>query len=198
MNKTTGKKFGKSEDGAVWLDSNKTSPTQFYQFWVTCDDAGVEEYLKIYTTLTKDEIEEILTRHREKPADRLAQTRLAEEVTKLVHGDKATKKAQQVTEVLTGKQAVGDIQDMEVIEEIRKQIPSVAISQGTPMIDVLVNTGLATSKTEARRLLAENAIAVNGKKTNQENFNDSDFTSGRLLIRKGKAFKDSVLVELTN
>lgn len=196
MNKTTGKKFGKSENGAVWLDATKTSVTQFYQFWITCDDAGVEEYLKIYTTLTKEEVDQTMSRHREKPAERIAQTRLADEVTRLVHGERATRSAREVTEILTGKKTLQDVQNVEVTEEIRKQIPSITVSRETSIIDVLVTTGLATSKTEARRLLAGNAIAINGNKISREKLSEEDFQHNRLLIRKGKAFKDSALVEL--
>src|SRR5690606_13133589 len=83
INKATGKKFGKSEGGAVWLDPKKTSPTQFYQFWINCDDEGVEDYLKIYTTISKPELETLMAEHRERPMERRAQIRLAEEVARL-------------------------------------------------------------------------------------------------------------------
>lgn len=194
INKVTGIKFGKSEAGAVWLDPAKTSPTQFYQFWINCDDEGVEDYLKIYTTLSKADISELLVRHRENSKARLAQTRLAQEVTNLVHGDDAQIVAMTVTDCLVGKIPIGQAGAM-ALEEIRKEIPGALASPGSEIADVLTETGLASSKTEARRLLAENAISINNQKTRKEQLEENDFQNGRLLIRRGKAFKDSVLVE---
>lgn len=194
INKATGKKFGKSEGGAVWLDPKKTSPTQFYQFWINCDDEGVEDYLKIYTTITKDELDKLMAEHRANPAERKAQTRLAEQVTKLVHGDAELATARAVTEVLTGKRSIADLTDF-VLAAMRKEVPAVRAQAGHEIADLLAQTGLAGSKTEARRLLADNAISINGQKTQKERLEEDDFQDGRLLIRKGKAFKDSALVE---
>ena len=194
VNKATGIKFGKSEAGAVWLDAAKTSPTQFYQFWINCDDEGVEDYMKVYTLLQKNELEELMRRHRENPRERLAQTRLAEEVTRLVHGEKELAIAKAVTEVLTGKKSVAEL-DSAALDAVRKEVPATNAQAGAELADVLVATGLASSKTEARRFLAENAISVNGQKTQKEHLEQGDFQNGRLLIRKGKAFKDSALVE---
>jgi len=194
INKTTGVKFGKSEAGAVWLDPAKTTPTQFYQFWINCDDAGVEDYIKIYTLLPKEAIESIMEEHRNNPGQRVAQTRLAEEATRLVHGEEALRVAKRVTDCLTGKLAIGDADD--AVEALRKEIPAVTEQGDSLITEALVASGLATSNTEARRLLKENAISVNGHKVQRENFEPSDFQSGRLLLRRGKAFKDSALVEL--
>jgi tyrosyl-tRNA synthetase len=194
INKSTGVKFGKSEAGAVWLDPAKTTPTQFYQFWINCDDAGVEDYIKIYTLLPKETIESVMEEHRSNPGQRIAQTRLAEEATRLVHGEEALRIAQRVTDCLTGKLAIGDADD--VASEIRKEIPTIAVEDGSSIIEALVSSGLASSNTEARRFLKDNAIAVNGQKVQRENFEPGDFQSGRLLLRRGKAFKDSALVEL--
>jgi len=194
INKTTGVKFGKSEAGAVWLDPAKTTPTQFYQFWINCDDAGVEDYIKIYTLLPKEAIESIMEEHRNNPGQRVAQTRLAEEATRLVHGEEALRVAKRVTDCLTGKLAIGDADD--AVEALRKEIPAVTAQGDSLITEALVASGLATSNTEARRLLKENAISVNGHKVQRENFEPSDFQSGRLLLRRGKAFKDSALVEL--
>ena len=95
INKATGVKFGKSEDGAVWLDPTKTTPTQFYQFWINTDDADVEDYLKTYTLLSKDEIEQVMAQQQQDPSQRAAQKKLAEEVTKLVHGEEAVNQAKE-------------------------------------------------------------------------------------------------------
>lgn len=194
INKATGKKFGKSEDGAVWLDPAKTTPTQFYQFWINVDDAGVEDYLKIYTMLSKEEIEAIIKRHNDQPQERLAQTRLAQEVTKLVHGEDKMKAAEQVTAILVGKQSIAGAESL--VDELRQEIPAVHSSKDGSIIQALVESGLASSNTEARRFIKGNAIAVNGVKVQRENFEADDFKNGRILLRRGKAFKDSAVVEL--
>jgi tyrosyl-tRNA synthetase len=194
VNKTTGVKFGKSEAGAVWLNAAKTTPTQFYQFWINCDDAGVEDYLKIYTLLPKKELDKVMAEHRENPSQRVAQRRLAEEVTALIHGHEATEVAKRVTDCLTGRLSIGEAED--VLEAIRREIPHIQTGDHDSIVDALVSGGLATSNTEARRFLKENAISVNGQKVTRENFEPADFQDGRLLLRRGKAFKDSALVEL--
>lgn len=195
INRATGKKFGKSEDGAVWLDPNLTTPTQFYQFWINADDEGVEDYIKLYTLLGKDEVDAIMAKHREDPKKRHAQEHLAIAVTTLVHGEEATQAARAVTEILKNPQALALTEDAKALEELRKEIPSTTAAVGDDILDVLVATGLATSKTEARRFVQGNAIAINGQKINRETFEADDFQNGRLLIRKGKAFKDSALIE---
>jgi tyrosyl-tRNA synthetase len=194
VNKSTGVKFGKSEAGAVWLDPAKTSPTQFYQFWINCDDQGVEDYLKIYTMISQEELATLMAEQRQNPKDRRAQWRLAEEVTTLVHGEKATHIARVITDVLRGATSVGDV-SQEVIENMRKEIATATVQPGTELIEALVQARLASSKTEARRFVSENAIAMNGQKTQKEHLEDGDFQNGRLLLRRGKAFKDSALVE---
>lgn len=194
INKATGKKFGKTEDGAVWLDPAKTTPTQFYQFWINADDAGVEEYLKIFTELDKESVDNIMSEHRQKPADRIAQTALAKETTTLVHGEQEMRTAQAVTEFMTGKQPIGEADS--ALAAIRKEIPSAQVAATSSIVDALVATSLASSNSEARRLLESNGIAVNGQKVTREHFEANDFQNGRLLLRRGKAFKDSALIEL--
>ncbi|MCA9334493.1 tyrosine--tRNA ligase, partial [Candidatus Saccharibacteria bacterium] len=194
INKATGKKFGKSEDGAVWLDPAKTTPTQFYQFWINVDDAGVEDYLKIFTMLPSELIDSIVTAHKNRPQERLAQKRLAEEVTRLVHGEDKMHAAEKVTSILVGKQSIADAAPL--MDELRQEIPVVQGSKAGSIIAVLVATGLATSNTEARRLIKGDAIAINGAKVQREDFEAGDFLGGRALLRRGKAFKDSAIVEL--
>jgi tyrosyl-tRNA synthetase len=194
INKTTGKKFGKSEEGAVWLDPNKTSVTQFYQFWINCDDEGVEDYLKIYTELGKEEIDGLMVMHRENPGARVAQQRLAGEVTTIVHGEEQMHQAERVTNYLTGKMSISEAEAD--LEALRREIPSVHSVQGGSIVDALVAAGLASSNTEARRFIEGNAVSLNGQKVSRENFEVSDFVNGRALLRRGKAFKDSALVEL--
>jgi tyrosyl-tRNA synthetase len=191
---STGRKFGKTEDGAVWLDSKKTSPTQFYQFWINTSDNVVENYLKIFTELSKEEIEETMSRHNEDRQKRLAQTRLAEQVTILIHGEQDMRFAKAVTDYLTAKTLLSEI-DGDVLKIIRREIPSVKASPDGSIIDALVTTGLASSNTAARQLLNDQAVSINGERVSRDQFNPSDFQNGRLLIRRGKAFKDSALVE---
>lgn len=195
INKATGKKFGKSEEGAVWLDPTKTSPTQFYQFWMNTDDEGAEGYLKVFTELSKEEIDKIMHHHKEAPQIRTAQTRLAQEVTQLVHGEAEMKQAEKVTELLVGKVPLTEA-GAATLAVMRKEQPSSLTTATASIIDTLVATGLATSNTEARRLLTGNAVTINNQKVSRENFEATDFVNGHLLLRKGKKFKDTALVEL--
>jgi len=195
INKATGKKFGKSEAGAVWLDPTKTSPTQMYQFWINVDDEGVEDYLKIYTLLPREEIEVVLAEHREKPSERIAQSRLALEVTQIVHGAEAAENAQTATGLLAGIVPIEEA-DEASLAIVRSEQPSLNTNSDGSIINALVMAGLATSNSEARRLLQNNAISLNGAKVQRENFEADDFRGGRLLLRRGKKFKDTALVEL--
>ena len=194
VNKSTGVKFGKSEAGAVWLDPDKTSPTASYQFWINLDDAGLEEYLKIYTEFSRSEIENVLAEHNANPRLRVGQTRLATEVTRLIHGQAAVDFAQEVTSFLTGAQTL-DKASPEALAEIAQQLPG-AQSDGS-IVNALTDCGLASSKTEARRFLDGGSISINGVKvTGRDAFVDQDFLDGHLLLRRGKAFKDSALISL--
>jgi tyrosyl-tRNA synthetase len=195
VNKATGAKFGKSEEGAIWLDSSKTSPTQFYQFWINVEDADVEDYLKVFTFLAKEKIEEVMTEHKADASARKAQKVLAEEVTKLVHGEQQSGSATGVSKYLTSQAPLADANESE-IAELRKEIPSVEAVVGASLIEVLVSSGLASSNSDARRLLGAGAIYINGAPAIKENLEQSDFQNGRLLLRRGKAYKDSALVEL--
>jgi len=194
VNKTTGVKFGKSEAGAIWLDPAKTTPTQFYQFWINCDDAGVEDYLKIYTLLAAEEIKDIMAKHHENPSARRAQVALAVEVTRLVHGDEQLRIATEVTDYLKGAD-VGHAES-KALEALRQEIPAVTARSDGSIVDAMVASGLAGSNTEARRFLKENAVSINGQKVQRDAFEADDFHSNRLLLRRGKAYKDSALVEL--
>lgn len=193
-NKATGTKFGKTEAGAIWLDPTKTTPTQFYQFWINVDDASAADYLKIFTELDKPEVVRIIAEQSKTPGQRPAQTKLAEEVTRLVHGTKSMETAKLVTDTLVGKVPIGEAGG--VLGHLRSEVASVRSTEKGSIIGALVSSGLSASNTEARRLVADNAISINGQKASRENFQPSDFQNGRLLLRRGKAFKDSALVEL--
>jgi len=197
VDKATGRKFGKSETGAVWLDPGKTSPTQFYQFWINTDDADVEDYLKIFTFLGRAEIEQVMNQQRHNPAARHAQQTLAKQVTELVHGQTDIIAAEGVTKYLTSQVSLAEANSQD-LEELRQSIPVVSVSLGGSVIDALVQSHLAASNSDARRLLTSGAVYINGRSAglDKENFEDGDFQNGHLLLRRGKAYKDSALVEL--
>lgn len=178
INKTTGKKFGKSEEGAVWLDAQKTSVYQFYQFWLNVDDEGVIDYLKIYTLLDKEQIEMLSTEQLSNPGGRPAQKRLAYEVTKIVHGDGSADSARRVTEVLFGGFEFTSLSGAD-LELLASEIPTATAGSG--VVDTLVDTGLCVSKGEARRLILGGAISLNGQKVL-----DDQTISQPTLVKKGK------------
>lgn len=180
IDQRSGKKFGKSEVGAVWLDTQKTSPNDFYQFWVNVDDEGVESYLKIYTELTKDEISEVMASFDKDKKQRHAQKVLAYEVTKQVHGQAEADKAQ--------SQAEG-------LQKGSTQTATQTIKD-TSIVDALVKSGLASSKTEARKLLAAGGVYVNGVKATKEHFEPSDVEGGLVKLRRGKTLKNTVIIRL--
>lgn len=183
VNKATGAKFGKSEAGAVWLDANKTSPYDFYQFWLNVDDDGVSDYLKIYTFLSREEIESLLKEFDADRASRVAQKRLAHEVTKIVHGEQVANDVLQVTERLFGKAQLSD-DDYKVIKSVFFRQ---ALTSTSTVMTSLVEFGLASSNTEARRFIQEGAIRVNDERVSEpREFRDSDFHEGIVVLRRGK------------
>lgn len=192
-NKATGAKFGKSEAGAIWLDPTKTSPTQFYQFWINTDDDDVEDYLKKFTFIPLSEIDRVMKAHRQNPSERTAQTALAQAVTALVHGESHNASASTVTAYINGKRPLSQATPDE-IEQIRLQIPVLTSKAGEPIIKLLVDTGLASSNSEARRLLAGKAVYINGQPVTEELLAAADFDGGLALLRRGKAYKDSALI----
>ncbi len=178
INKTTGVKFGKSEEGAVWLDKNKTSVYKFYQFWLNVDDESAADYLKIYTLLTHDEIEKLEESIKNDPSARSSQKTLAYEVTKIVHGETKAKSAKRVTEVLFGSQDAGGLSDEEQAT-LAEEIP--VAKKDNNITEILTDSGVASSKGEARRLLEAGAISVNGQKTT-----DDKTINEIALVKKGK------------
>jgi len=178
INKATGKKFGKSEGGAIWLDSKKTSVYKFYQFWLNVDDEGVIDYAKIYTLLSKEELDQLAERQKARPGAREAQKVLAREVTILVHGKERFESVERVTGVLFGGGSFADLTSDD-LDALATEIPSVAI--GGTIIDSLVAGGICVSNGEAKRLLSSGAISLNGEKV-LEDTNISTTT----LLKKGK------------
>lgn len=178
INKATGKKFGKSEGGAIWLDPRKTSAYKFYQFWLNVDDEGVIDYAKVYTLLSKNELESLAEQQQQNPGARPAQRALAREVTTLVHGKERCESVERVTEVLFGNASFTDL-GADDIDALAEEIPTVAA--GKSVIESLVEAGIAASNGEARRLIANGAISVNGEK-----IQDDQTLHDAALIKKGK------------
>ncbi|MCR4280793.1 MAG: tyrosine--tRNA ligase, partial [Candidatus Kaiserbacteria bacterium] len=157
----TGKKFGKSEQGTVWLDSSKTSPFQFYQFWLNAPDDSAEEFLLKMTLLSTSEIRMIIEEQKKNPGDRHAQKILAREATTLVHGKDIAENVEAVSSVLFGKNEVKDLSADER-ELLLKEAPTFAVRLGMTLVDVLIASGLASSKREARQFIEDGAVTMNG------------------------------------
>jgi len=178
MNKATGKKFGKSEEGAVWLDPKKTSVFKFYQFWLNSDDEGTADYAKVFTLLNQDEIAEMQRQIAENPSAREAQKTLAREVTKIVHGEARTESVERVTSALFGGTHFNDLTG-EDLDVLAGEIPTGL--RGTSVIELLVSTGNASSNGDARRLIEGGAVSINGEKVSE------DFAINEpALLKKGK------------
>lgn len=178
INKTTGVKFGKTEGGAIWLDTAKTSVYKFYQFWLNVDDAGVIDYMKIYTLLSKEEIDAVAENHQANPGARSAQRLLAQEVTTLVHGKERCDSVMRVTDVLFGGAQFASLSDGD-LEALAQEIPTSTI--GKTAVEVLVETQLASSNGDARRLIEGGAVSINGVKCTDDT--NIDIIS---LLKKGK------------
>ena len=178
INKSTGRKFGKSEGGAVWLDENKTSVYKFYQFWLNVDDESAIEYMKIFTMLDRDTIEAIAENHAVNPGARSAQKVLAREVTDIVHGSARRESVERVTEVLFGGGDFKKLSDDD-LGALAEEIPCVDV--GIDVIEALVESGAVGSNGEAKRLLKSGAISLNGEKLAENKVvNDTS------LLKKGK------------
>ncbi len=187
IDKATGKKFGKSEGNAVWLDAEKTSPYQFYQFWLNVSDESVIEHLKRFTFLSLDEIDVLRQESELNPGQRSAQKTLAFQVTEIVHGTDEAVAAQNVSEILFGGRTLGDISEIEK-NILLANAPVTTVRLGAALVDVLVETGLAVSKREARTFIESGAIAIAGKKLEdvESVLSEDWFTDGILLLKRGK------------
>ena len=178
INKSTGRKFGKSEGGAVWLDENKTSVYKFYQFWLNVDDESAIEYMKIFTMLDRDTIEAIAENHAVNPGARSAQKVLAREVTDIVHGSARRESVERVNEVLFGGGDFKKLSDDD-LGALAEEIP--CVDAGIDVIEALVESGAVSSNGEAKRLLKSGAISLNGEKLAENKVvNDTS------LLKKGK------------
>lgn len=188
VTKSDGKKFGKSESGAVWLDAEKTSPYEFYQFWINQSDEDVIKFLKYFTFLGKEEIDRLEQSKNEAPHLREAQKTLAEEVTKFIHGEDALNDAIRISQALFS----GDLKSLSAkeLKDGFKDVPQVTLSNDTTnIVEVLIETGISPSKRQAREDVNNGAIYINGERQQdvdyalaQEDKIDGEFT----IIRRGK------------
>ncbi|PZH92153.1 tyrosine--tRNA ligase [Staphylococcus aureus] len=188
VTKSDGKKFGKSESGAVWLDAEKTSPYEFYQFWINQSDEDVIKFLKYFTFLGKEEIDRLEQSKNEAPHLREAQKTLAEEVTKFIHGEDALNDAIRISQALFS----GDLKSLSAkeLKDGFKDVPQVTLSNDTTnIVEVLIETGISPSKRQAREDVNNGAIYINGERQQDVNYAlapedkiDGEFT----IIRRGK------------
>ena len=179
---STGKKLGKSYGNALWLDENKTSSYEMYQYILNFEDVMMEEYLKKYTFLSKEEIEDIMIKHNEAPNLRIAQKRLAEEVIKFIHGEESYNKALKITEALFS----GDIASLSEneLKDALSGVQTETITEEMNIVDMLVNTKILTSKREAREFINNGSISINGEKINTTD----------MLVNKEKALYNKYIV----
>jgi tyrosyl-tRNA synthetase len=188
VTKADGTKFGKTEGGAVWLDAKKTTPYEFYQFWINAADADVVKYLKYFTFLSHEEIEALERSVEEEPHLRKAQKALAEEMTRLIHGEDSLQQAIKITQALFS----GDVRSLTAseIEQGFKDVPSFnATEADANLVDLLVAAKISPSKRQAREDITNGAVTVNGERITDTSYvlQDSDRIEGQFtIIRRGK------------
>ncbi|MBZ9629956.1 tyrosine--tRNA ligase [Salegentibacter sp. LM13S] len=196
ITKADGTKFGKTEGGNVWLDPNRTSPYNFYQYWLNTSDVDAEKYIKIFTLLGKAEIEKIVEEHKEAPHLRVLQKTLAEEITIMVHSREDYENAVKASEVLFGKSTAADLKSLneatflDVFEGVpQAEVAKAEIENGLDMIAALsAKTDFLQSNGEARRALKENSVSVNKEKVKEDyTITTKDLINDKyIIINKGK------------
>lgn len=202
ITKSDGTKFGKTESGSVWLKPERTSPYKFYQFWLNTDDKDVIKYLKFFTFLPKEVVDELESSVNERPEAREAQKRLAKEITGIVHGETALSRAEQATQVLFG----GSLEGLSGtdIEEIFADVQSTSLSrtsfedEGKGILDLLIDSGVAKSKGEARRSIQEGGINLNNNRISdvERVILTNDLIENKyLILRKGRKNYHLIKVE---
>ena len=198
ITKADGTKFGKTEGGNIWLDENKTSPYQFYQYWLNASDEDIVTYTKIFSLKNQEEIEAMIAEHREAPHVRLMQKQLAEEMTMRVHSEAALETAQKASAILFGKSTTEDLAslDEKTLLQVFEGVPQTEISKDslatadnvTDLLSELSNGIVFTSKGEARRMIKAGGVSVNKQKITDPNAaSDFELLQGKyLLAQKGK------------
>jgi tyrosyl-tRNA synthetase len=195
VTKADGTKFGKTEGGNVWLDANRTSPYKFYQYWLNSSDADAEKYIKIFTFLDQETIENLTAEHKEAPHLRLLQKKIGEQVTMLTHGKEAYDNAIKASTILFGKSTSDDLKslDEQTFLDVFEGVPQASIAKyqienGFEIVPAFAETGFLKSNGEARRALKENSISVNKTKV-KEDFviTPSDLIADKyVLLQRGK------------
>ena len=187
ITKSDGSKFGKTEEGNVWLDRNKTSPYKFYQYWLNSSDKDSENYVKIFTMADKNYIDKLISDHRTKPHQRLLQKFIANELTQMVHSKEDLENVIKASEIFFGKSNYKDLDEIpeDVFLEIFEDVPSVKISKSdfdsTPNVEKFLQvTGFFKSNSDIRRSLSENSVMINKERVND----DFDFKSISLIKKK--------------
>ena len=196
IKKSDGSKFGKTEEGNIWLDKNKTSTYKFYQFWLNTTDQDALNYIKIFTFLSREQIEQKIEEHIESPHLRILQKIIAKEITIFVHGEDAFKKAVEASQILFGNATSKALQkiDTELFLELFEGVPQTKVSmskikKGIDIISALVlETGFLKSNGEAKRALSENSISVNQVKVDQKYIVDQNdlIAAHYILLKRGK------------
>ena len=196
ITKADGTKFGKTEGGNVWLDAKRTSPYKFYQYWFNSSDADAKKYIKIFTFLDKEEIEDLIKKHQEAPHLRLLQRKIGEEVTIMTHGKDAYENALKASNILFGKSTAADLKtlDEQTFLDVFEGVPQAEISktdlaEGISIVDALnEKSGFLKSNGEARRALKENSISVNKEKVKEDKvITTNDLIADKfVLLQRGK------------
>ena len=184
---STGKKLGKSYGNALWLDKNKTSSYEMYQYILNFEDVMMEDYLKKYTFLSKEEIEDLIKRHNAEPHLRIAQKALAKEIITFIHDEESYNSAVKISEALFS----GNIRDLslEELKDAMSGVDTYTIDSELNLVDALVNTGILSSKREAREFITNGSISVNGEKINDLEYlvnKDNALYNKYIVIRRGK------------
>jgi len=196
VTKADGTKFGKTEGGNVWLDAKRTSPYKFYQYWLNSSDEDSEKYIKIFTFLSKEEIESLVLEHKEAPHLRLLQKKIGEVVTTLTHGKGAYENAIKASNILFGKSTSDDIKslDEQTFLDVFEGVPQATVSKedinnGLDMVGALAaKTNFLNSNSDARRALKENAVSVNKEKVKEDyTITSNDLIANKyVLLQRGK------------
>lgn len=206
MTKSDGSKFGKTEQGNIWLDKSKTSPYKFYQYWLNLSDKDAEKYIKIFTLLNKNQILELIEKHKKNPHERILQNKIAEEVTFMVHSQKDLENAKIASKILFGKSTKKDLSSLDkgTFYEVFDGVPKVKIKKsflkkGLSIVEALSMKGsILNSLSEARRALNENSVYINKSRVDENKILDVNdlIIEGVILIQRGK--KKYIILDFTD